>query len=595
MMKPFACFHLYFCKRKTYPSINMKPMNLNKLLRTHTTFNVFSFWIFFLLFSFNSTNVRSEGLGDLAAKAGLTYGTMVHKPQFMGTDPVYKQTLINEFKMTFPENEIKWSEIEPTQGVFKFTYPDSVIAFAQANGMKSRGHFMIWHTNLPYWLTSRSTGANKWTRTQLLDILKTHIFTVIGHFRGKISEYDVVNEPFNIGYNKPFGLRNSFWYDIIGPEYIDSAFVWAHRADPQAYLYLNEYGAEGAAASEYPKRDSLYKYVKDMVARGVPIHGVGFEGHFGNYINSGTISANIKKLGELGLRVSITELDMMHTTNIPQNWVNLMNACLENYNCTTFVTWGVDDANSWMGSDCGCLVWDTLFQKKPAIYNGLANALRNANPTTSARRKAFSAELPFPQTPIPEVSPEIIYCQGETAATLTAVGTKLKWYANATTNVVMFAPTPSTKTPGTTSYFVSQTLNLIESRRSEIKVTVNAPTTWYKDEDGDGKGDPSITLISCTQPVGYAKDVWTAISTTKAEQVQIIAYPQPFKSFTTIRLSNGEILKSATVLNISGAIMEEKKDINTKEVVLGESLISGIYSATIRTENNTYNVKIVKL
>jgi len=553
--------------------------------------------LFLGLLILNNTNLFSQGLKDWAAAAGLNYGTMVHKAQFLSTkdSAVYRQTLRDEFNMTFPENEIKWDAIEPSQGNFSFTYPDQVIAFAQANGMKSRGHFMIWHTNLPGWLTSRSTGANAWTRQQLMDILKNHIFTVMGHFRGKISEYDVLNEPFNLGYNNPGGLRSSMWYNIIGPDYVDSAFVWAHRADPQAYLYLNEYGAEMASSSEKAKSDSLYKYVKGMVDRGLPIHGVGFEGHFGNYINAGTISANMKRIGDLGLRVSITELDMMHTTNIPANWVNLMNAALANYNCTSFVTWGVDDKNSWMGSDCGCLVWDSTFQKKPSIYNGMITALKNANPTISARRKAFAAQAPYPQTAIPQVIPEVLYCQGETATMLTASGTKLKWYSNATTNTVMFAPTPSTKDVGTTSYFVSQTLNFIESRRSEIKVTVTAPTTWYQDLDGDGKGDPKVTLLSCTQPTGYVKDASTGIFETTADNSLLIAYPQPFITSTTIKLESAELIKSTIILNITGAIVDQKNDINSNEITVGDKLTSGVYFVLVRTAKNTYKTKIVKL
>jgi hypothetical protein len=303
----------------------------------------------------------------------------------------------------------------------------------------------------------------------------------------------------------------------------------------------------------------------------------------------------MKRIGDLGLRVSITELDMMNTTNIPANWVNLMNAALANYNCTSFVTWGVDDKNSWMGSDCGCLVWDSTFQKKPAIYNGLITALKNANPTIAAKRKAFAAQAPYPQTPLPQVTPEIFYCQGETAPTLTAIGTKLKWYSNATTNTVMFAPTPSTKVVGTTSYFVTQTLNFIESRKVEIKVTVTAPTTWYKDLDGDGKGDPMVKLVACAQPSGYVKEASTGIFETTADNSQLIAYPQPFKTFTILKLANGEFIKSTTIMNISGAIVERNNNINCTEISLGENLSSGIYFVLVQTDKNTYKTKIVKL
>jgi len=546
----------------------------------------------------NISGIASQGLKDWAEAAGLNYGSMVHKAQFISStdSAIYRQTLRNELNMAFPENEIKWDAIEPSQGVFNFTYPDQVIAFAQANGMKSRGHFMIWHTNLPYWLTSRASGASKWTRLELLAVLKNHINTVIGHYKGKISEYDVVNEPFNLGYNKPYGLRNSMWYDIIGPDYIDSAFVWAHRADPSAYLYLNEYGAEMASSSEKAKSDSLYNYVKILKEKGVPIHGVGLEGHFGNYINAGTISNNMKRLGDLGLRVSITELDMMNTSNIPLNWYNLMKACIDNYNCVSFVTWGIDDKNSWKGSDCGCLVWDTMFQKKAAVYKALVDAMKTANPTVTARRKEFAAVLPYPQTPLPITASEVNYCQGEAAFPLIASGTRLKWFNDLNATVYTFtAPSPSTSNLGTKSYFVSQTLNFIESKKAEIKVTVSAPSTWYKDEDGDGKGDPLITLVSCSKPAGYVSEAASGISEVDINKSNLVAFPQPFASHITLGLVNKDLIRSVTLMNISGSIVSEVMNIDRSEYQFGETLSAGVYFVIVRTDNNNYKSKILKL
>lgn len=553
--------------------------------------------IFFLFLCFCGITIQAQGLGDWATKAGLNYGTMVHKAEFLSaTDSsIYRQTLRDECNMAFPENEIKWNAIEPTQGVFSFTYPDQVIAFAQANKMKSRGHFMVWHTNLPTWLTSRATGTNAWTRQQLLDILKNHINTVMGHYKGKITEYDVVNEPFYLTDKKSYGLRASMWYNIIGLEYIDSAFVWAHRADPQAYLYLNEYGAEMEISTGKPKSDSLYNFVKKMLSRGVPIHGVGLESHFGNWIDANGISANMKRLGDLGLRVSITELDMMNTTNLPQYWTGLMNATLANYNSTSFVTWGIDDKNSWKGKTCGCLVWDTLFQKKQVIYDGLITALKNANPTIAAKRKIFAEQPPYPQTALPIVTPEISYCQGETAIPLTATGTSLKWYRNATTNTVMPQPTPSTQNVGTTSYFVTQTLNYIESRKSEIKVTITAPIIWYQDLNGNGIGNPLVTIVSCSQPAGYVKDSSTGIFEKNADNSKFITYPQPFTKFTVIKLASEELIKTVAIMNVSGAIVESVNNLNSFQIPVGESLVSGIYFVVIKTRSNTFKTKIIKL
>ncbi len=586
-----------------------------------------------------SASAVAQGLGQLGANAGLLYGTMVHKAQFTKAGPEYKQTLIDEFSMVFPENEIKWDAIEPSRGVFQFAYPDSVIDFAQANGKKSRGHFMIWHTNIPYWVTSRKSGTYKWTRAELMSILKNHITTVISHYKGRISEYDVVNEPFNIGYDKPFGLRNSFWYDIIGPDYIDSAFVWAHRADPDAYLYLNEYGAEAASSAEYPKRDSLYKFVKELQSRGVPIHGVGFEGHFGNYINAGTISANMKKIGELGLRVSITELDMMNTSNMPNNWKNLMNAALSNFNCTTFVTWGIDDLHSWKGKDCGCLVWDTLFQKKPLIYKALSDALKAADPTISAKRKAFAALPPSSPTLIRpkvmnidlSVAPDsknqtIIIDNSDAACTYDSA-----WTASTFTPGYMGANymidgtdkldldrwakwTPDIPAPALYKVFIRWVAGGNRPVAAPIQIkyatgdttirvnqTLNGNRWLYLGTFAMNKGTANFVKLFASDPgyttadgVLFEQQSTTGIAQTRPD-ARIITGAQPFTGSCNVSLSAGLLLQSVTVYSLSGTVVESQSGIDSYQTTIGSTLSPGVYLVRVRTIAGEYNTKITKI
>lgn len=554
---------------------------------------------FCLLITISPYMANAQGLRTQATNAGLNFGTMATIQQFRPNPKGYKDTLSSQFNMTFPGNELKFKNVEKSRGVFNFAYSDSVIAFAEEHGMKSRGHCLLWHSfsQNPTWLTDRWYGTNPWSRAELLSIMKTHITAVLSHYKGRILEWDVINEGISIGDGHPNGLRKSPWQSIIGDDYIDSAFVYAHRADPNAYLYFNEYGGEGAIASEYAKRDTVYNLAKRLLARGIPIHGIGFEGHFGNYVNTGAISANMKKLGELGLRVSITELDMMNTTNLSNNWKNLMNACLENYNCTSFVTWGIDDKTSWMGSDCGCLIWDSTFVRKSAIYKILTDAMKNANPNISAQRKAFAAQLPYPQTPIPKVTtPAISYCQGETAVPLSVVGSKLRWYTTATSNVYdLTPPTPSTKDVGSKSYFVTQTISGLESQRVEVKISITAPTTWYQDIDGDGKGDPLVKIVSCTQPAGYVKELANGIDDIRSDN-SINLYPLPFKETVMIRLNNNDSqIVGVRILNLSGVTVEQMNDVNKSFVSVGANLSKGVYIALITTSNKTYSTRIVKL
>ncbi len=214
----------------------------------------------------------------------------------------------------------------------------------------------------------------------MLAILKNHIDSTLSRYRGKILEWDVVNE----AVDDASGMRKTFWLDRIGEDYLDSAFTWAHRADPAAYLFYNDYSGEGMGG----KSDRIYALVKGMKDRGVPIHGVGLQCHLASAAGfaMGDIDRNIKRLGALGLRVAITELDFR--IKLPadsagravqkDNYYRLLKTCLANANCKTFLTWGFTDASSWvpgffpgMGD---ALPFDAAYKPKPA-YEGMRQAL----------------------------------------------------------------------------------------------------------------------------------------------------------------------------------------------------------------------------
>ncbi len=543
-----------------------------------------------------SSMLFSQGLGELASSAGLNFGTPVQNNQFVAREPDYINTLVGEFNMFFPGNDLKFMNVQPTRGVFNFAMADSIVAYAEAHGKKVRGHCLIWHSysQNPKWLTDKWYGTSPWTRAELLAIMKSHITTVVSRYKGRISEWDVVNEGISLGDGHPNGLRKSQWQSIIGDDYIDSAFVWAHRADPSAYLYFNEYGAEGAISSEYAKRDSVYSLVKRLLSRGIPIHGVGLQAHFGNYVNTGAIAANIKKLGELGLRVSITELDMMNTSNLPANWKGMINACLDNYNCTTFATWGIDDLHSWKGKDCGCLIWDSLFVKKAAVYKAVSDALSAANPTISAQRKAFMSVLPYPQTALPVTNTTLNYCIGDVPVALSATGTKLRWYADSKTSIYnLTPPTPSTSVEGTKSYFVSQILNFIESPRVEIKVTVSQSKTWYKDEDGDGVGDPTQSQMSCTQPIGYVAGAPNAVDDLKQDSPKLIISKNSQNNELTIKMSTDEQIDEVRILTVTGVVIVQKS-VNQAQLKLNQNLSKGFYVVELKSNMKTYTTQLVR-
>ena len=250
----------------------------------------------------------------------------------------------------------------------------------------------------------------------------------------------------------------------------------------------------------------------------------------------------------------------------------------------------------------------------------------------------------------PSVTTPVTYCQNATATALSATGTTLLWYSNATGGTgSTTAPVPSTTNAGTTNYYVSQTTNGCESSRATILVTVNAPTIWYQDLDGDGKGDPNVTLLSCTQPAGYVAVAGDACPTDpnktapgncgcgKTEQscldcagvpngtaildkcgvctggttglvactttgtissisgTSIIVYPQPFENNTKVELLNGGNIESITIYSSTGALVYTQTQINSNEVEIGESLGDGLYNVIIQTQTGTYTTKIVKI
>ena len=278
------------------------------------------------------------------------------------------------------ENAMKWDGTEPTRGQFNYKGGDAVVGFADSNNMQMRGHTFVWTPQTPQWVQNLN-------RQEMLAAMKNHILNVGGHYKGKILEWDVVNEMIADGGSS---LKSTYWRNKIGDDFIDSAFVYAHQADSNAYLYLNDYGTEGMGT----KSTYLYNFVKGMKERGIPIHGVGMQCHFSAPVGKDDISKNIKRLGDLGLRVSCTEVDIQNGTNSPSSWTNVVQACVENYNATSFVVWGISDANSWRGSGCGCLLWDTQGKPKDAVISAVKNAFGGGDAAVAEKRKAFISQKP---------------------------------------------------------------------------------------------------------------------------------------------------------------------------------------------------------
>jgi len=207
-----------------------------------------------------------------------------------------------QFNSLTAENAMKMAPLQPKEGEFYWKAADSIVNFAVKNGIKIRGHNLCWHQQTPDWMFK--DGDKQVSKETLLKRLKTHINTVVGRYKGKIYAWDVVNEA--IDDNPANFLRNSKWFEICGEDFITKAFEYAHEADPGAKLYYNDYN------SEFPeKRERIYKLLKSLKDKGVPIDGVGLQAHWS--LKSPTeadLRTAIERYSSLGLKIQFTELDI---------------------------------------------------------------------------------------------------------------------------------------------------------------------------------------------------------------------------------------------------------------------------------------------
>jgi endo-1,4-beta-xylanase len=293
--------------------------------------------------SYGAATPGKDSLGALARRAGIRFGTAVDSTALAG-EPAYTAVVAGQFSSVTPENVMKWEVVEPVRGTYDYTQADQLVAFAQAHGQTVRGHNLVWHNQLPSWLTS-----GDFTADQLRDILHRHITDEVSHFKGRIWQWDVVNEAFN----DDGTLRDDLWLEKLGPGYIADAFRWAHQADPKAALYINDYNIEGVNA----KSTALYNLVAQLRRQGVPIQGVGVQGHLDvQYPAPHDIADNLARFDRLGVDTAITEADVRiplpaDSTEVEaQNeaYQTLLEGCLLTARCTDFTVWGFTDKYSWV-------------------------------------------------------------------------------------------------------------------------------------------------------------------------------------------------------------------------------------------------------
>lgn len=327
-------------------------------------------------------------LKDLAAYHQIWIGSEVSSSQLV--ERPYQDTLKREFNLLTPGNDMKWGPIHPQRNQYNFGPPDAIVDFAESNGMDVHGHTLIWHNQNPDWLTD-----NNFTRTEMIDILRDHIHTVVGRYAGRIAVWDVVNEVVESN-----GLRETLWKNTIGPEYIDMAFQFAHEADPNAILIINDFSIEPVNS----KSTTLCNLVRDLQGRDVPIHGVGFQMHLRleRALDYQSFANNMRRFADLGLEIYITEMDVRikepvtdaDLTTQATIYGKVLGKCLEESACVGFQTWGFTDKYSWIPSHAegynDALIFDRSYIPKPAYYSLREELFLNIPPDpTSPHVEAF--------------------------------------------------------------------------------------------------------------------------------------------------------------------------------------------------------------
>jgi endo-1,4-beta-xylanase len=321
----------------------------------------------FAAFYRSAATATNPSLAD-AYRGRLKIGAAVEPFELDGEDGAL---LVSQFNSVVAENVMKASRIQPREGEFVFAPADAIAAFAQRHGMFMRGHTLLWYRRTPdwFWVDHEKPAA----RDVVLARLRRHIEVVMGRYKSRVYAWDVVNEV--IDETQPNCLRNDEWFRTVGPDYIDWAFRYAHAVDSAARLFINEYSTTQPA-----KRDCLERIVKGLLARGVPVHGVGHQMHVSVFEPAvSDVDKALTVFAKLGLENQITEFDMTmyrHRAYLLSDTQDrllaaqgaryraLMTVFLAHPEVTAVTWWGLSDAHTYLNSG-----WDFWRNDQPLLFD----------------------------------------------------------------------------------------------------------------------------------------------------------------------------------------------------------------------------------
>jgi endo-1,4-beta-xylanase len=337
----------------------------------------------------------SIGLNGLAQMKGLFFGSVAREP-VLWRDPTYRQLIVRECGMIVGEAETKWEMLRKMGDRIDFAPADSLLGFAERNNLAMRGHTLIWHSANPKWLEEKLANA---TRDEAIGIMRDHIFIIMGHFRGKLSSWDVVNEAVDPKAGLPHGLRPSPWLKAIGEDYIELAFGFAQEADPSTPLVYNDYDIEYEGDYFSDRRSALLRLLERLRAKRVPCNAVGLQTHLnvGQRFSESVYSNFLNEIANLGFDILLTELDVNdkirgtipeRDTIIADATQRVLDVAFDQRRVKGLLTWGITDRYSWLTQPLPIkslitgfvprpLPFDEDFRPKPLWY-AMARAFQGA-------------------------------------------------------------------------------------------------------------------------------------------------------------------------------------------------------------------------
>lgn len=245
------------------------------------------------------------GMRDIAARRGLVFGCAAATYELKDAD--FSAALARESGILSAEYEMKRAALEPQRDQYDFSGGDGLLAFARTHGMTFRGHTLVWHHSNPPWLEEALQGADA------DHLLTGYIAAVAGHYKGRVRSWDVINEAISPPDGRSDGLRSTMWLKRFGPGYIDTAFHAAHDADPRALLVYNDWGCELGAPENDRFRAVTLNFLERALARNVPIHALGLQGHlsaFGMQVDQKKLANFLGSVKAMGLTILVTEHDV---------------------------------------------------------------------------------------------------------------------------------------------------------------------------------------------------------------------------------------------------------------------------------------------